>query len=72
MEVPGQVGHYLLGDETIEFARSPRDYIERRRATHGAVFAGRVLNKPTIFLTSSAAVHGLLSGEPVATADPCW
>ena len=60
MEVPGYVGYPLLGDKSLEFVRSPRDYIERQRKTHGDVFKGRVLNKPHVFITSNRAVEDFL------------
>lgn len=61
MDVPGQVGYPVLGDETVEFVRTPLDYVNRKVASHGGVFAGRLLNKPTVFLSSNAAVHELLN-----------
>lgn len=60
MQVPGHAGYSIIGDESIEFIRTPRDYIEKRRKTHGEVFLGRVLNRPTVFLTSNSAVQELL------------
>ena len=62
MQVPGHAGYSIIGDESIEFIRTPRDYIEKRRKTHGEVFLGRVLNRPTVFLTSNSAVQELLKG----------
>ena len=62
MQVPGRSGFTLLGDESIEFARTPRDYVEKRRENYGDVFLGRVLNKPTVFFTSNSAVQDLLKG----------
>lgn len=60
--VPGRVGRSLLGDESLEFWRGPLEYIEKRRAQYGDVFLGRILNKPTIFATSSSSVSQLLNG----------
>jgi len=66
MEVPGRIGFSLLGDESIEFARTPREYVEKRRKNYGDVFIGRILNKPTVFFTSNSAVQDLLKGKNVA------
>ena len=63
MEVPGRLGYSILGDESIEFVRTPRDFIEKRRKSHGDIFQGRLLNKPHIILTSNAAVQELLRGN---------
>ena len=62
MQVPGRIGYSLLGDESIEFARTPREYVEKRRMSYGDVFIGRILNKPTVFFTSNSAVQDLLKG----------
>lgn len=63
MEVPGYLGYSLLGDKSLEFARSPRDYINQQRKTHGDVFKGRIMNKPHIFITSNSAVEDFLTSE---------
>ena len=63
MDVPGNVGYSLVGDESLEFVRSPRDYIKKRQQLHGAIFQARLLNKPHILLTSNAAVQELLTGR---------
>lgn len=63
MAVPGRAGFSILGDESLEFWRGPMEYIEKRRLQYGHIFLGRVLNKPTIFLTSNAAVKELLIGK---------
>lgn len=63
MDVPGSLGYSLVGDGSLEFVRSPRDYIKKRQASYGAVFQTRILNRPHILLTSSAAVHELLNGN---------
>ena len=65
MEVPGCSGYSFLGDESIEFVRTPRDYVDKRRRNYGEVFLGRVLNKPTVFLASNKAVQDLLTGKLV-------
>ena len=62
MDVPGSVGYSLVGDESLEFVRSPRDFIKKRQQLHGAIFQARLLNKPHILLTSNAAVQELLTG----------
>ena len=63
MEVPGYVGYPFFGDKSLEFVRSPRDYIEHQRKTHGDVFKGRVLNKPHVFITSNRAVEDFLESK---------
>ena len=60
MEVPGNLGYTVLGDKSLEFVRSPREYVARQMRQHGDVFKGRILNRPHVFLTSNAAVHDLL------------
>lgn len=63
MEVPGRVGYGILGDESIEFYRTPAKYVEKRQAQYGPVFLGRLLAKPTIFITANSAVNELLNGK---------
>ena len=62
MQVPGRAGFSVIGDESIEFYRSPKEFVEKRRETHGDVFMGRIVNKRTVFLTSNLAVQELLHG----------
>ena len=63
MDVPGHLGYGILGDRSLEFVRSPRDYIQRQRKTHGDIFKGRILNKPHVFLTSNRAVEDFLTSN---------
>lgn len=63
MQVPGRAGLSLLGDESIEFYKTPREYMEKRRKSHGDVFLGRIINKRTVFLTSNRSVQSLLQDE---------
>lgn len=63
MEVPGHLGYSILGDKSLEFVRSPREYIKHQRKIHGDVFKGRILNKPHVFLTSNMAVEDLLNSK---------
>lgn len=63
MEVPGYLGYSILGDKSLEFVRSPREYIKQQIHLHGDVFKGRILNKPQVFVTSNSAVEELLVGE---------
>ena len=70
MQVPGRVGYSIIGDESIEFVRTPRDYIDKRRKSYGRVFIGRVLNRPTVFLTSNEAVLDLLKGGTTMLVTP--
>lgn len=62
MAVPGRAGFGLLGDESLEFWRGPLQYVEKRRRQYGEIFLGRILNKPTIFVTGSSSVRQLLVG----------
>ena len=62
MDLPGKLGYSLVGDESIEFVRSPRNFIDKRRKSYGSVFQGRVINKPHVFLTSNSSVQELLKG----------
>lgn len=65
MDVPGYLGYSIIGDKSLEFVRSPREYIKQQRKNHGDVFKGRILNKPHVFLTSSRAVEDFLTSETV-------
>lgn len=65
MELPGRVGYSVLGDESIQFVRQPLAYLETRRQCYGEVFLGRVMNKPTVFVTSSRAVREMLNGMEI-------
>lgn len=61
--VPGSIGWVGFGDKTFEFAYSPIEFVKKRVREHRSpVFKVRVLNKPTIFLTSNNAVKELLQG----------
>ena len=63
MELPGRIGYGFLGDESIQFVRQPLAYLDSHRQQYGDVFVGRVLNKPTVFVTSSKTVKELLNGD---------
>ncbi len=63
MEVPGSTGYGIFGDESLELWRDPLGYFNKRIEEHGPVFRGRVLNKPTIFVTSSSTVKEMLCGK---------
>lgn len=60
MEVPGSLGYGILGDKSLEFVKSPREYLQRQIKNHGDVFKGRILNKAQVFVTSNSAVEDLL------------
>lgn len=64
-QVPGSVGWIgLMSDKTFEFAYSPLEFIKNKTKEHQSpVFKVRILNKPTIFLTSSDAVKELLQDQ---------
>jgi type IV secretory pathway TraG/TraD family ATPase VirD4 len=67
LQVPGSVGWIgLMSDKTFEFAYSPLEFIKNKTKEHQSpVFKVRILNKPTIFLTSSDAVKELLQGNHI-------
>ena len=63
-EVPGSVGWMGFSDKTFEFAYSPLEFIKKKTKEYQSpVFKVRVLNKPTVFLTSNDAVKELLEGK---------
>lgn len=63
MEVPGSLGYSILGDSSLKFVRSPREFVRQKIKNHGDVFRGRILNKAHVFVTSNSAVEELLTGE---------
>lgn len=63
MDLPGRVGYGIIGDESLEFYRNPLAFMEKRVRMYGPTFSCRFLNKPTVFLTTSTAVHELLKGS---------
>ena len=65
MDLPGRVkwSWGFLGDESLEFARHTREYLESRIASCGSIFLGRIVNKPTVFVTSNTGAQELLQGE---------
>lgn len=62
MDLPGRVkwSWGFLGDESLEFARHTREYLESRIASCGSIFLGRIVNKPTVFVTSNTGAQELL------------
>lgn len=60
MEVPGSLGYSILGDRSLEFVKSPREYLRRQVKSYGDVFKGRILNKAHVFVTSNGAVEDFL------------
>ena len=67
--VPGCTGWGVTGDKSLEFAKSPLDFIEKRVNQHNSkIFQTRVLNKPTMFVTSSKGVKEVLVGKFTI----CW
>lgn len=66
MEVPGPARSRwaLWSDESLEFVRKPRDYLQSRVETYGRTFSGRIVNRPVVFLASNKGVHELLNGKP--------
>lgn len=65
MDLPGKLGYSIIGDESIQFVRTPREFIEKKCKDYGSVFQSRVLNKPHVFLTSNSAVQELLKGKSI-------
>jgi len=60
-KIPGEVGWTVTGDKTVEFARNPISFVESRIEKHDSkIFIARVLNKPTIFVTSNNGVRDIL------------
>lgn len=59
---PGSSGLPLLG-ETLEYLKSPPEFIGRRYRKHGNVFRTHLLGAPTVFLIGSDALRWSFSGE---------
>ena len=56
--IPGSVGWSVTGDRSIEFAKQPIDFIERRIKQHDSkIFITRALNVPTVFVCSNEGVR---------------
>ena len=70
MEIPGQTGWSVTGDKTVEFAKTPLDFVENRMKKYQSrVFLSRVLNKPHIFVTSSKGVKEILIGKEILSCE---
>ena len=65
MEVPGPARSRwsFWRDESLEFVRKPREYLQGRIETYGRTFSGRIVNRPVVFLTSNRGVQELLNGK---------
>ena len=62
--VPGSAGWTITGDRSMEFAKSPLEFLERRLAQYDSqVFLARALNKPTVFVCSNEGVREILNGK---------
>ncbi|APR79613.1 cytochrome P450 [Minicystis rosea] len=59
---PGSFGLPLLG-ETLEYLRSPPEFIGRRYRRHGNVFRTHLLGAPMVFLIGSDALRFSFAGE---------
>ncbi|XP_053406571.1 uncharacterized protein LOC123547264 [Mercenaria mercenaria] len=60
-EVPGSAGFPLVGDKSYDFYKDPiRFQNKHMEATKSRVFLSRFLNKPTIFIGSSAILGEVL------------
>lgn len=67
-EIPGSVGWAGISDKTFEFAYSPLQFIKKKiKEVKSPVFKVRVLNKPTVFVTSNNAVKELLEGNHMSS-----
>ena len=70
MEIPGQTGWSVTGDKTVEFAKTPLDFVENRMKKYQSrVFLSRVLNKPHIFVTSNKGVKEILIGKGILSCE---
>lgn len=70
MEIPGQTGWSVTGDKTVEFAKTPLDFVENRMKKYQSrVFLSRVLNKPHIFVTSNKGVKEILIGKEIQSCE---
>lgn len=64
MDVPGDVGCYVIGDKAVEFYLDLPSFVRRSINTHNSrVFMQQFLLKPTVFIASNAAVCDLLKGS---------
>ncbi|XP_065071867.1 uncharacterized protein LOC135696415 [Rhopilema esculentum] len=62
--IPGSVGWSVTGDRSIEFAKQPIDFIERRIKQHDSkIFIARALNVPTVFVCSNEGVRQIFENE---------
>ena len=67
--VPGTAGWTITGDRTVEFAKHPLDFIEKRINQHSSkVFQARALNIPTVFICSNKGTKEILNGMYVTTS----
>ena len=61
--VPGHPGMTVVGDKSIEFYRDAVEFVDKRVVQYQSkVFVSRLLNKPTVFVTSNAGVKAVLEG----------
>lgn len=59
---PGREGLPVIG-ETLDFLRSPVDFVDQRRAAHGQVFRTHLLGSPTVLMAGPDANRWIFSGE---------
>jgi len=64
---PGRSGLPLLG-ETLEFAKNPFAFIDRRLAAHGRVFRTHLLGRPTVVIAGPDAAGNFIDSERVMRA----
>ena len=62
-QIPGHVGWPITGDRTVEFYRDVMGFVDTHQQSDCPVFKARLLNKPTVFVTSNKGVCEVLHGE---------
>lgn len=63
MQPPGGSGLWGVSDKSISFYRDPHGFVWERRAKYGPVFLSRMLNTPTVFVTSHALTAKVLAAS---------
>ena len=62
--VPGSSGFSLMGDKSKEFYHNAVEFVEKGVAENKSkIFLSRLLNKPTVFVTSNQGVRTVLDGK---------
>eukprot|EP00049_Salpingoeca_infusionum_P009035 m.149920 g.149920 ORF g.149920 m.149920 type:complete len:418 (+) comp14213_c0_seq1:202-1455(+) len=58
---PGKIGWPVVGDHTLAFYRDTAQFLESNTTRFGPVFRTRILNKPTVMVTSYSGVKACVS-----------